>query len=329
MAKDVQEVTPKKVKQLKAGWYKLLSLVLVSTFVMGCKSMSVMNTSAPSAEQLLRIPYTSALDNTAREYLVYLPQGYADNPEKDWPVMLFLHGNGERGNGLSELDFVMAHGPLYEAWIQKEPLPFIIISPQLHMFDLRENGPEYLKNRTLASLPKRLESGVPDRGPLFTRGGPMDGVPQADMSEVDITLPIGWHYVEQDLLGMLAHAHANYKTDSSRVYLTGLSYGGFGTWYMASKHPRLFAAIAPVVGWGHPDLMAPIAEHKIPVWQFAAGRDYSVRIKYFYAGLNKLEELGHEDVRFTNHEDMGHDAWRRVYKSKDFYDWLLEHSLAQ
>ncbi|MBU2984938.1 prolyl oligopeptidase family serine peptidase [Saccharophagus degradans] len=315
----------------QAVWHKLLAAACMCAALIGCKSMSVMNTSqsAPSAEQLLRIPYTSSLDNTPREYLVYLPQGYADNPDKDWPVMLFLHGNGERGDGLSELDFVMAHGPLYEAWIQKQPLPFIIISPQLHMFDLRENGPDYIKNRTLDSLPKRLENGVPERGPMFTRGGPMDGVPQADMSKVDITLPIGWNYVEQDLLGMLTHAHANYRTDASRVYLTGLSYGGFGAWYMASKHPQLFAAIAPVVGWGHPDLMAPIAEHKIPVWQFAAGRDYSVRIQYFYAGLNKLEELGHDNVRFTNHEDMAHDAWRRVYRSKDFYDWLLEHKLVE
>lgn len=284
-----------------------------------------------SDDQLLRIPYKSSLaeehGNSDREYLVYLPPGYGDDPQKEWPVMLFLHGNGERGDGRDELDFVMAHGPLYEAWIQKQPLPFIIIAPQLHMFDLRENGPEYITQRTIESIPRRLEVGAPERGPFFARGGPMDGIPQADMATVDITLPIGWDKVEADLLMMLDHAHSNYRTNPKQTYLTGLSYGGFGTWYMASKHPERFAAIAPVVGWGHPDLMPPIAEHKIPVWQFAAGRDYAVRIQYFYAGLNKLEELGHDDVRFTNHVDMAHDAWRRVYRSKDFYEWLLEHEL--
>lgn len=310
-----------------------LSICLGALFmvlVAGCDNQRA-KAVAESKEQLLRVAYTSILDeehgNKQREYLVYLPPGYGDDPAKKWPVMMFLHGNGERGDGTTELDFVMAHGPLYEAWIQKQPLPFVIIAPQLHMFDLRENGPDYIKDRSLEDRPKRLEGGVPDRGPFFTRGGPMQGVEPADMSSMPVTLPIGWDYVEEDLLGMLDYVQDNYQTDRSRVYLTGLSYGGFGTWYMASKHPTLFAAIAPVVGWGHPDLMAPIAEHKVPVWQFAAGRDYAVRIQYFYEGLNKLEELGHGDVRFTNHEDMAHDAWRRVYRSKDLYEWLLEHSL--
>ncbi len=90
----------------------------------------------PSSEQLLRLSYQSQIDNEQREYFVYLPKGYHSHSGKKWPVMLFLHGNGERGNGKSELDYVVTHGPLYEAWIQKKDLPFIIISPQLHMFDM-------------------------------------------------------------------------------------------------------------------------------------------------------------------------------------------------
>ena len=66
----------------------------------------------------------------------------------------------------------------------------------------------------------------------------------------------------------------------------------------------MFAAINPVVGWGHPDLMAPIAEHKIPVWAFCGGRDAVIPCRYFYKGINRLEELGHKNVRFTTHEDM-------------------------
>ncbi|SES65995.1 hypothetical protein [Thalassotalea agarivorans] len=75
--------------------------------------------------------------------------------------------------------------------------------------------------------------------------------------------------------------------------------------------------------------MAPIAQHQIPVWAFAAGRDRAIDIRYFYPGLATLESLGHKDVRFTVHEDMGHDAWTRVYQSEDFYSWLLTHKLAQ
>ncbi|MEZ4931049.1 MAG: prolyl oligopeptidase family serine peptidase [Saprospiraceae bacterium] len=67
-----------------------------------------------------------------------------------------------------------------------------------------------------------------------------------------ITLPQGWDMVEEDLLKMLDMVQGRYQGDRQRTYLTGLSYGGFGTWHLASTHPEKFAAIAPVVGWGHP-----------------------------------------------------------------------------
>ena len=98
---------------------------------------------------------------------------------------------------------------------------------------------------------------------------------------------------------------------------------------MANKHPDMFAAIAPVAGWGHPDLMTPIVRHNLPVWVFAGGRDDTIKVEFFYAGVNKLEELGHTRVRFTIHEDMAHDVWRRVYRGDDIYTWLLEHKLGE
>ncbi|MCH8538541.1 MAG: prolyl oligopeptidase family serine peptidase [Alkalimonas sp.] len=162
--------------------------IAVILFVAGCSSTEMNRPAADTEPQLLRLNYQSSIDDTRRQYFVYLPAGYQQNSAKKWPVMLFLHGNGERGNGLDELDYTLIHGPLYEAWVQKRDLPFI-------------------------------------------------------------------------------------KTDASRVYLTGISYGGFGSWYMASKHPHLFAAVVPVVGWGHPDLMPPLARAQTPLWVFAAGRD--------------------------------------------------------
>jgi predicted peptidase len=73
--------------------------------------------------------------------------------------------------------------------------------------------------------------------------------------------------------------------------------------------------------------MPPLAERRMPIWVFAGGRDPAVRAKYFYAGLNELERLGHDRVRFTVHEDRGHDVWKRVYGGQDLYDWLLSHRL--
>lgn len=274
--------------------------------------------------ELLRQSYLSKLDKKEREYFIYLPADFHTQPDKKWPVLLFLHGNGERGNGLDELDYVLKHGPLYEAWIQKRDLPFIIIAPQLHMLGM-EKVP-YIANRQRAEIPVRLKAGVPARPARFETPEKMRaGKSITDLSDVSPLLPMGWEQVEKDLVAMVKSVQKKYAADAKRTYITGLSYGGFGTWYMASKYPKLFAAAVPVVGWGHPSLMAPIAKAKLPVWAFAGGRDDAVSKALFYAGMNKLESYGTSVVQFTVHEDMGHDTWTRVYASQDLYQWLLQY----
>ncbi|MEP6647166.1 MAG: prolyl oligopeptidase family serine peptidase [Saprospiraceae bacterium] len=282
--------------------------------------LSKMTSQSVSVAELIRVPFTSHHDKEKKEYFMYLPYGYRSSPDRKWPVLMFLHGNGERGNGREDLDWVIKEGPLYEAWIQKRDLPFIIIAPQLPMYGM--DSISYIRDRNPSQIPKRLEAGVPQRPAEFETTQKMS--PQAAAAWFPDPLPpAGWEREEDDLMDMVENVIKEYRGDEDRIYLTGLSYGGFGTWYMASKHPKTWAAICPVVGWGHPDLMKPIAEHQIPLWVFAGGRDRSVDLTYFYAGLNKLEELGHKDVRFTIEEDMGHDVWRRVYGGEDVYAWLL------
>ncbi|MDH4297700.1 MAG: prolyl oligopeptidase family serine peptidase [Cyclobacteriaceae bacterium] len=281
-----------------------------------------------AVEELLRVPYISTVDDLERDFFLYLPKGYADEPEKEWPVIMFLHGNGERGNGKDELGYTLIHGPLYEAWIQKRDIPFIIIVPQKHMFGTDTLGISYIDNRTTDWIPVRLAEGVPER--------PKEGLSDQLMKGV-VDMPVdsfppntaslrGWNNCEQDLMNIIKSVLTDYHADAKRVYLTGLSSGGYGTWYMASKHPETFAAISPLVGVGHPDMMAPIAEHQIGVWAFAGGKDNGARKEYFYAGMNRLQELGDSSVRFTVHEDMGHDVWTRVYGGNDIYDWFLGFS---
>lgn len=282
-----------------------------------------------SEARLERVDYVSQVDQKGRQFFVYLPRGYDGQEGRDWPVIVFLHGNGERGNGREELGYVLKHGPLYEAWIQKRDLPFIIVAPQLPMFGMDETA-DYLRDRDPTTIPERWAQGTPQRPTPFPTPDPMTAVPAPEsMADTPLLLPNGWERLEDDLLSILKQVKSEFRTDHQRVYLTGLSYGGFGTWYMASQHPDKFAAIAPVVGWGHPDLMEPIADRELPLWAFAGGRDTAVEARYFYPGLNKLEALGHPDVRFTIHEDMAHDTWTRVYRSADLYRWLLEHSLDQ
>lgn len=266
----------------------------------------------------------SATTHAERDYFLYLPAGHASAPDERWPVLLFLHGNGERGDAKADLDYLLKNGPLYEAWIQKRDLPFIIIAPQLPMYGMDEKA-DYLKNRRREEIPVRLEVGVPPRPTEFATPEPMQGAVAEELPKqlTGYGPPMGWPELEADVLGMLDDVVQRHRGDPARQYLTGVSYGGFGTWYVASRHPERFAAIAPVVGYGHPDLMPSIAAAKLPIWCFAGGRDGAVPAQYFYAGLNRLEALGHDGFRFTIEADMGHDVWARVYAGSDLYDWLL------
>lgn len=297
----------------------LLGLLVTTTLTTAAFTPAL----AEPAPRLVRQSYSAG--EGEREYYVYLPAGYKADKGRRWPLMMFLHGNGERGDAKADLDWVLVHGPLYEAWIQKRDLPFVIVAPQLPLYGF-EKTVDYIRDRDPSTIPQRLDAGVPPRPDEFPTPEPMAGAP----ADPDLPLgpdgpPKGWPRLEADLLTILDQATRSLRIDPNRVYLTGVSYGGFGTWYLASRHPERFAAIAPVVGWGHPDLMPPLATRKMPIWVFAGGRDGVVRVRHFYPGLNQLEALGHDDVRFTVHEDRGHDVWRRIYAGQDLYDWLLSH----
>jgi predicted peptidase len=282
-------------------------------------------TRASSGAELRRVTYQSARTGAQRDYFVYLPPGHAHH--RDWPVMLFLHGDGERGDAREELDYVLIHGPLFEAWCQKRDLPFIIISPQLPKFGMAEV--DYIKNRTREQIPARQPHRLnprPDPAAFrlneLMQGKPADErLPNGPAGEPD-----GWSEIEDELIAMVDATVARFHGDPGRVSLTGLSSGAFGAWYLAARHPEKFAALAPVSGYGHPDLAAPLAQAKLPVWAFAGGRDPVVAVRFYYPLLNRLEALAHPCVRFTNHEELGHFAWVRVYEGQDLYSWLQSQS---
>ena len=278
---------------------------------------------AQAESQLLRESYFSEVTGKERDYFVYLPSDYSTRDE--WPVLLFLHGNGERGDGKGELDFVLAHGPLYETWIQKRDLPFVIIAPQLPMYEMGDVS--YIKSRRVEDIPKRLAEGAPARPEKFPSEQAMNGSQSEFPDQVPIEgPPSGWNLHASELVGMVDTIIEKYRGDPQRVYLTGLSNGGFGVWWMASKYPERFAAANPIVGYAHPDLIDSIADAEIPVWCFAGGRDLVVPAGHFYSGMNKLEELSSADVRFTVEEDMNHDVWTRVYAGENIYRWMLSQS---
>ena len=105
--------------------------------------------------------------------------------------------------------------------------------------------------------------------------------------------------------------------------MTGLSYGGYGTWHLATTHPERWAAVAPICGGGNPARVGALAAAQTPIWVFHGGRDPVVKVEWSYAMAAALEAAGHPDVRLTVHEDLGHNVWGRVYAGEDFYRWLL------
>ena len=144
------------------------------------------------------------------DYLVYLPPDY--DSKASWPLLVFLHGAGERGD---DLELVKKHGPpkLIE---EGKQFPFIVVSPQC----------------------------------------PKDG---------------WWTSKPLELTVLVDEIEAKYKVDKDRIYLTGLSMGGFGTWMLAGYTPERFAALVPICGGG--DTLTARRLGNVPIWVFHGAKD--------------------------------------------------------
>ena len=191
-------------------------------------------------------------------YLLYLPKDYQQR--ESWPLLLFLHGAGERGD---DLEVVKKHGPPKLVAAGKD-FPFIVVSPQ---------------------CPK-------------------------DMS---------WQPIE--LTALLDDVAAKYKVDADRVYVTGLSMGGFGSWGLAAYAPDRLAAIAPVCGGGEAFWTKRFA--KLPVWAFHGAKDTTVPLERSQTMIDALKKSG-GDPKLTIYPDAGHDSWTETYNNPALYEWLLE-----
>lgn len=189
-------------------------------------------------------------------YLLYLPQDYAQ--QEKWPLLLFLHGAGERGD---DLELVKKHGPPKLIAAGKH-FPMIVVSPQC----------------------PRNQSWEP------------------------------FH-----LLALLDELEKHYKVDPERVYVTGLSMGGFGTWALAGKAPPRLAAIAPICGGGEPIWTRQFAH--LPVWAFHGAKDRVVPLERTQVMIDALKANG-GDPKLTVYPEAEHDSWTETYNNPELYEWL-------
>jgi predicted peptidase len=203
-------------------------------------------------------------------YLLFLPKGYDAKAEKRWPLMLFLHGAGERGTNIWK---VATHGPPKNVATNPD-FPFILVSPQC---------PEHQ---------------------IWSR---------------------------EALLGLLDDIIANYAVDTNRVYLTGLSMGGYGTWDLGMTHPDRFAAIVPICGGGELITVMMSSRDKrqalmsLGVWAFHGGKDPVVPLAESQRMVDAVKKMGVKDVKLTVYPEADHNSWTAAYNDPELYEWLLKH----
>jgi predicted peptidase len=196
---------------------------------------------------------------TTLNYLLWLPSDYKKEKTKTFPLLIFLHGSGERGDSL---ELVKKQGP--PSFVDSRPdFPFITVSPQC---------------------------------------------------------PLGTWWEIEDLQALLVQLEVKYRIDPSRIYLTGLSMGGFGTWSWACKYPNQFAAIAPVCGGG--DIQFADNLKNTPVWAFHGEADPVVPVKRTIEMVEAVNAEG-GSAKMTIYPEVGHDSWIKAYQNDELYTWML------
>ena len=195
----------------------------------------------------------------AYKYLKYLPEGY--DVKKKFPLLLFLHGGGERGNNLEQ---ATKHGPP-KLIRQGKQFPFIVVSPQC---------------------------------------------------------PKGSRWSAEGLDAMLDDIIGKHAVDESRIYCTGLSMGGHGTWALGGLNPKRFAALVPICGSGSRSDARQIG--KTPVWVFHGAKDRVVPLSESQRMVDALKRRGGEP-KFTIYPEAKHDSWTETYNNPKLYEWLLSH----
>ncbi len=191
---------------------------------------------------------------SALPYLRYVPEG------QDYPLLLFLHGSGERGG---DLEHVGNHG-----------LPEIL---------------PHLPEKTLVLAPQCPEG-------------------------------LRWTDHLPHLSALLDETVTRYPVDPSRIYLTGLSMGGQGTWHLAAAQPERFAAAVPICGRSNPSAASRLKD--LPLWVFHGDDDDVVPLsesEKMVAALRAVES----EVKLTVFPGVGHDSWALAYTMSDMYSWLF------
>lgn len=215
--------------------------------------------------------------------LIYAPPSYESRD--CWPLLLFLHGYGECGEG--DFSKLRIHGPIKLSEARGDA-DFVVLAPQT------------------SDPAKDVDAKV------LTPEARMQMIVQAWEPEV--------------LLQVVQQMARDARIDPRRIYVTGLSMGGYGTWRVCSTYPEWFAAAVPICGGGQPDQAAGLKE--VPVWAFHGAKDLVVRLEESEAMVNAMREAG-GDVKLTVYPEADHDSWTITYQNPEVFRWMASHRKAK
>jgi predicted peptidase len=117
-----------------------------------------------------------------------------------------------------------------------------------------------------------------------------------------------------------------FSTDLNRLYLTGLSMGGFGSFLLASNGPGRFAAVMPICGGGNPAEMAPKLKDT-PMWVFHGDADQAVPVQRSRDMVEAIKAAGGTKIKYTEYPGVPHNSWDKAYSEKEMTDWLFAQKL--
>jgi len=250
-------------------FFPLATLGLIATLLSLIDSLQAADAMAKPSSSHSEKSFKRTLKSVvSAQYLLDLPADYNRKSPKKWPLILFLHGAGERGTNVQA---VGRHGPPKIAR-QQPDFPFIVVSPQC---------------------------------------------------------PAGQWWQADTLNALLDEVCKKYNIDTRRIYLTGLSMGGYGSWSLAVSNPERFAAVAPICGGGETiGVLLAQGKHrtalsKLPIWAFHGGKDEVVKPSESQKMVDSLKAIGNT-VKFTVYPDAGHDSWTATYNNPALYDWFLQ-----
>lgn len=216
-------------------------------------------------------------------YRLMLPAGYDAKAETQYPLVLFLHGAGERGSDNTKQ---LIHGAKdFASEVNRAKYPCFVVCPQ-----------------------------CPEGKKWVEVDWSLDSHEQPAEESLSLTLT----------REAVAALQREFRVDDRRLYVTGLSMGGFGTWEMIARTPDLFAAAAPVCGGADEATARRVTN--LPIWAFHGDKDTAVKPERSRRMIAAIEKAGGKP-QYTEYPGVGHNSWAQSYADPKFMEWLFAQKL--